>query len=245
MTYCVAIALDEGLVFCSDSRTNAGPDRVSKYSKMHRYFYNKDRVFVILSAGNLATSQAVMSEVQRDLEQDEKSKMLTTSYVSDIAEYLGGLLLKQRKKYEFSVEQTTLIDAGATLILGGQIRGRKPELYMIYPEGNFIIPPETHPYLQIGETKYGKPILDRIIRKETSHDIAMKCALVSIDSTMRSSGTVGPPIECLFYRTDSLQPHERYFIFEESNSYLVKIRTLWDESIREAFSQLPNPANDF
>ena len=116
---------------------------------------------------------------------------------------------------------------------------------MIYPEGNFIIPPETHPYLQIGETKYGKPILDRIIRKETSHDIAMKCALVSIDSTMRSSGTVGPPIECLFYRTDSLQPHERYFIFEESNSYLVKIRTLWDESIREAFSQLPNPANDF
>ena len=97
MTYCVAIALDEGLVFCSDSRTNAGPDRVSKYSKMHRYFYDKDRVFVILSAGNLATSQAVMSEVQRDLEQDEKSKMLTTSYVSDIAEYLGGLLLKQRK----------------------------------------------------------------------------------------------------------------------------------------------------
>jgi putative proteasome-type protease len=240
MTYCLAIELEEGLVFCSDSRTNAGPDRVSTYSKMHRFSVPYERTLVVLTAGNLATSQAVISRMQRDLEEEAEFNIFSARYVSDIADYVGELSLQEQQKYAKKGGPRAGFNASATFILGGQIKGHAPELYMIYPEGNHISASDLYPYLQIGETKYGKPILDRIIRSDTPVETAMRCALVSLDSTMRSNATVGPPLECLFYRRDSLLPHENYCKLEETHPYLLELRHAWDESIRIAFDGLPS-----
>ncbi len=245
MTYCLAIALEEGLVFCSDSRTNAGPDRVSTYSKMHRFSIPYDRSLVLLTAGNLATSQAVVSQIQRDLEESAEFNIMKAKYVSDIADYIGEISLSEQAKYAKKGGPNAGFNATATFILGGQIKGHSPELYMIYPEGNHITASDLYPYLQIGETKYGKPILDRIIRSDTPFETAMRCALVSVDSTMRSNATVGPPLECLFYRKDSLQPQERYFKLEENHPYLTELRESWDDSIRIAFDKLPTLSRVF
>lgn len=239
MTYCLAFALDEGLVFCSDSRTNAGPDRVSTYGKMHRFSVPYDRSIVILTAGNLATTQTVISQLQRDLEQDSTFNILKGRYVSDVADYLGRLSLAEQGRFRGADGENAGFNAAATFIVGGQIQGRDPELYLVYPEGNRITPSDLYPYLQIGEVKYGKPILDRIIRRDTPVETAMRCALVSVDSTMRSNATVGPPIECLFYRRDSLMPHELYCKLEETHPYLSELRLSWDENIRLAFDNLP------
>lgn len=240
MTYCLAIALDQGLVFCSDSRTNAGPDRVSTYSKMHRFAVPGDRSLVILTAGNLATSQAVVSRLQRDLEENTECNLFNARYVSDAAEYLGRLSLAEQGKYKDLGGPQAGFNASASFIIGGQIKGQDQELYMVYPEGNHITASDLYPYLQIGEIKYGKPILDRIIRAHTPVETAMRCALVSIDSTMRSNATVGPPIECLFYRRGSLTPHERYWMLEENHPYLSALRQSWDDNIRAAFDRLPS-----
>ena len=123
--------------------------------------------------------------------------------------------------------------------VGGQVAGQEPELYMIYPEGNHISASSSQPYLQIGETKYGKPILDRILQVDTEPETAMRCAIVSVDSTMRSNATVGPPIECLFYRRDSLLKWDKYVQLDDDHPYLTKIRKSWDENIKKAFDQLP------
>ena len=227
MTYCLAIQLDEGLVFCSDSRTNAGADRVSTYSKMHRFAVQGDRSLILLTAGNLATSQAVVSQIQRDFEENAEFNISDAKYVSEKYRRPGG-------------PDAEGFNASASFILGGQVRGQHSELYLIYPEGNYITASEQHPYLQIGETKYGKPILDRIIQPNTSPEIAMRCGLLSIDSTMRSNATVGPPLECLFYRNDSLDGFQHYCKLEENHPYLTRIRQTWDESIRSAFQQLPS-----
>jgi putative proteasome-type protease len=239
MTYCIGIRLNEGLVFCSDSRTNAGPDRVSTYSKMHRFSIARERQLMLLSAGNLATTQAVVAQVERDLRQDKKLNIATAEYVSEIADYIGDLGLKEQARFA-SDGAGAGFSAGATFILGGQIKGQPTELYMIYPEGNHITASEQYPFLQVGETKYGKPILDRIIRPDTPHETAMRCALVSMDSTMRSNATVGPPIELLYYKADSLTEPARYYKFEENDSYLLELRRSWDENIRRAFNDLPS-----
>lgn len=240
MTYCLAIAVEDGLVFCSDSRTNAGPDRVSTYSKMHRFSVAYDRSLVLLSAGNLATSQAVVAQIQRDLEEDAEFNILKARYVADVADYVGELNVREQQKYSGNSAPGAGFNASATFILGGQIKGHPPALYLVYPEGNHITVSEIYPYLQIGETKYGKPILDRIIRPDTPHETAMRCALVSMDSTTRSNATVGPPLECLFYRRDSLKPFERYFSLEEHHPYLAELRQSWDDNIRDAFNRLPS-----
>ena len=239
MTYCLAIALEEGLVFCSDSRTNAGADRVSTYSKMHRFSVPYERSMVILTAGNLATSQSVVAQVQRDLEEEKAFNIFSARYVSDVADYIGELSIQEQRKYAKKGGPNAGFNASASFILGGQIKGHAPELYMIYPEGNHITASQLYPYLQIGETKYGKPILDRIIRPDTPVETAMRCALVSVDSTMRSNATVGPPLECLFYRRDSLMPHEQYCLLEEDHPYLADLRASWDDNIRLAFGNLP------
>lgn len=239
MTYCLAIALEEGLVFCSDSRTNAGPDRVSTYSKMHRFSVPYERSMVILTAGNLATSQAVITQIQRDLEEETEFNIFSARYISEIAEYIGEHSLQEQQKYAKKGGPNAGFNASASFILGGQIKGHAPELYMIYPEGNHITASDLYPYLQIGETKYGKPILDRIIRPDTPVETAMRCALVSVDSTMRSNATVGPPLECLFYRRDSLLPQEQYCMLEEQHPYLTELRKSWDDNIRLAFENLP------
>ncbi len=239
MTYCMGIRLNEGLVFCSDSRTNAGPDRVSTYSKLHRFSITGERQLMLMTAGNLATSQAVVAQIERDLREDAAFNVAKAQYVSEVADYIGELGLKEQAKYA-SGGPGAGFNAEATYILGGQIKGQPTEMYMIYPEGNHITVSEQFPFLQIGETKYGKPILDRIIRPDTDHETAMRCALVSMDSTMRSNATVGPPIELLFYRADSLTDPAQYCKFEENDDYLVELRRSWDENIRTAFNQLPS-----
>lgn len=239
MTYCLAIAVEDGLVFCSDSRTNAGPDRVSTYSKMHRFSVAYDRSLVLLSAGNLATSQAVVAQIQRDLEEDAEFNIYKARYVADVADYIGELNVREQQKHSGPNAPGAGFNASATFILGGQIKGHAPALYLVYPEGNYITVSDIRPYLQIGETKYGKPILDRIIRPDTPHETAMRCTLVSMDSTIRSNATVGPPLECLFYRRDSLKPFERYFSLEEHHPYLTQLRQSWDDNIRDAFNRLP------
>ncbi len=239
MTYCLAIKIEEGLVFCSDSRTNAGADQVSAYSKMHRFSLANDRQLVILSAGNLATSQAVVAQIERDMQADADFHFGKAEHLEDVADYIGQLSIEQQKKFIDKDAPKAGYKPGASFIIGGQIKGTSPEMFLVYPEGNHIRSSEQHPFLQIGETKYGKPILDRIIRKDTPHEVAMRCALVSTDSTMRSNATVGPPIELLFYKADSLQDAAAYYRYEESDPYWILLRKSWDDKIREAFNELP------
>ena len=238
MTYCLAIKIDEGLVFCTDSRTNAGPDQVSTFSKMHRFSSAGDRHLVLLSAGNLATSQAVVDEIERDLREAARITVNNAQYLADVADYIGQLSLEVQHKYAPAGEEAGF-NAEASFILGGQIRGEEPEIYLIYPEGNHIHASSRHPFFQIGETKYGKPILDRIIEATTTQEIAMRCALVSMDSTLRSNATVGPPIELLFLPSGDLSGGCMYRSFDQSDTYLLKLREAWNEEVVTAFNNLP------
>ena len=238
MTYCVAMNLEDGLVFCSDSRTNAGPDRVSIYSKLYRFSLREDRQVALLTAGNLGTTQAVTAAMERDLKVDKQCTIQSAEDIAAIADYIGELSVATQKKYSPGGEEAGF-NAEATFILGGQVKGFDPELYLIYPEGNHIRASLRHPFLQIGEIKYGKPIIDRIVRRDTPAEIAMRCALVSMDSTMRSNATVGPPIELLFLRKGELSQPAYYRLFEENDNFLLQLRTSWDESIVSAFNNLP------
>ncbi len=238
MTCCIAINLDDGLVFCSDSRTNAGPDRVSIYSKLHRFSFRNDRQVAILTAGNLGTTQAVIAAIERDLKTDQERTILNAEDIATIADYVGEISVSTQEKYSPGGAEAGF-NAEATFIVGGQIKGNDPELYLIYPEGNHIRASIRHPFLQIGETKYGKPILDRMLRRDTPAETAMRCALVSMDSTMRSNATVGPPIELLFLRKDALSEPAFYRLFEENDDYLMALRAGWEESLASAFNNLP------
>jgi putative proteasome-type protease len=239
MTYCLAMHLDAGLVFCSDSRTNAGPDRVSVYSKLHRFSFRDNRQIAILTAGNLGTTQAVTAAVERDLKTDRSLTIFNAGDIETIADYIGELSVQIQRKYAPGGGEEAGFNAEATFLIGGQIKGEEPELYLVYPEGNHIRASNRHPFLQSGEIKYGKPIIDRIVRRDTPVEIAMRCALVSMDSTMRSNATVGPPIELLFLRRDDFTQPAYYRLFEENDDYLLRLRESWDENIRIAFSNLP------
>lgn len=237
MTYCVAVSLDQGLVFASDSRTNAGVDQLSAYSKMHTFGLDGVRQFVLLSAGNLATTQAVVTQIRRDMDQANIPNLCSVEHMSDAAEYLGALSRNQQVK-QSGVAATTGFSPEATFILGGQISGQPHALFLIYPEGNYITAPEQSPYLQIGESKYGKPILDRIIEPGLSLEDAARCALVSMDSTMHSNATVGPPVDLLLYQANTLLPGTRLSM-EEEDEYYRMIRAAWADHVKQAFASLP------
>jgi len=236
MTYCLALKVSSGLVFCSDSRTNAGVDQLSTYSKMFTFGTEGERALVLLTAGNLATTQAVVSRLKKDVQDGLKTSLQSVADMEDAAEYLGALSLAQQRKH-INAAAGGNVDTSATLILGGQIGSAPPMAYMVYPEGNYIGVTDSTLYLQIGEIKYGKPILDRIIRPETSLDEAAVCALVSMDSTMRSNATVGPPIELLLYQRDSLR-FDRHTTLEENDPYLLEVKASWDREVKEAFHQI-------
>jgi putative proteasome-type protease len=236
MTYCVAVRVDKGLVFVSDSRTNAGVDRISTYSKMFTFGLEGERAFVILTAGNLATTQSVIARVKRDMKQGNSPNLLNVENMTEAAEYLGHLSSSQQQKHGTAVAGGGF-DASASFILGGQIAGNSHRVYLIYPEGNFIKATAESPYQQIGEIKYGKPILDRIITRETGLEEAALAALVSMDSTMRSNATVGPPIDVLIYQADSFSLC-RHFILQADDPYLQEIKAAWDKKLKEAFSEL-------
>lgn len=233
MTYCVAVSVDAGMVFCSDSLTNAGIDRVSTYSKMFRFGIDGQKQFVILTAGNLATSQAAIAKIKNDIKQELPTNLLTMTSVEDAADYLGDVSREQQEKRVVEGKNFE-----ASFIIGGQIAGNKHEIILVYPEGNHITTSHDTPYLQIGESKYGKPILDRILNPELNLDTSAMCALVSMDSTMRSNLSVGPPIEALIYKTDSLaleQPHR----FEGDSDFLRDLNRSWDQRLKDAFRQMP------
>jgi len=238
MTYCVAIAVDAGLVFAADSRTNAGADNVATYGKLHTFGVDGDRQFIILTSGNLATSQGVLAQMKQDIKNNEEVNLFTVAGVGEAAEYLGRVLRGQQQKHGEAVAQAGF-SPDATFIIGGQVGDRSPKLYMVYPQGNFITTSQQTPFLQIGEFKYGKAILDRIIRQEIDLDEAARCALVSVDSTMRSNATVGPPIELLCYERDSLRL-DRYLMLREDDDYLLEVKRSWNENIVKAFRALPH-----
>ena len=239
MTYCLAIAVDAGLVFASDSRTNAGADQISTHSKMHRFGGDGERSLALLSAGNLATTQAVVAAVERDIRHGARRSLTTVEDMQVAAEYVGRISTEEQEKHRTTRREEEFVPE-ATFILGGQIRGEAPRIELIYPEGNFVRSSESTPFLQIGEVKYGKPILDRIIDHDTPLDRALKCALVSMDSTMRSNATVGPPVECLVYRADTFSSGV-HAVLDEDDDYLAGLRRSWAENIRVAFNSLPAP----
>lgn len=233
MTYCVAISVAAGMVFCSDSRTNAGVDQISTYSKMFRFELGPERQFVILTAGNLATSQSTMAQLKKDLRQHATVTLNTVTSIGEAADYLGEISRSQQEKHGVNGPGYQ-----ASYILGGQIADNEHRIVLVYPEGNHITSSKDTPYLQIGESKYGKPILDRILNLDTPLETAGLCALVSMDSTMRSNLTVGPPIELLLYHTNSfsLQP---YYRFAEDSDFLRNLKRGWDNLLKQAFHQLP------
>ncbi|HKI73664.1 MAG TPA: peptidase [Pseudomonadales bacterium] len=233
MTYCVAISVDAGLCFISDSRTNAGVDNVSTYSKMHKFGNDADRQIVLLSAGNLATTQGVVGQIKKDINQGAQRNLMNFQHLEDVADYVGEVNIAQQEKHTGGGASYE-----ASFIVGGQISGHKHGAYLVYPQGNHITTSADTPFLQIGESKYGKPILDRIITLQSSLETAAVCGLVSMDSTMRSNITVGPPVEVLIYETDSLVL-TRHYRFDESSEYLRQISKSWDARLKEAFASMP------
>ncbi len=233
MTYCLAINLQDGLVFVSDSRTNAGVDNVSTYSKTYAFGIPEHRQFNILTSGNLATSQGVIAQVKRDIREGQKTSLLNIEDMEQAAEYIGDLSVQHQEKSSASG-----INVESNFVIGGQIGEGRPMTYLVYPQGNYITTSSDTVYLQIGESKYGKPILDRILTPESSLETAAMCALVSMDSTMRSNLTVGPPIELSIYERDSLTPG-RYYRFEDDSEYLRQLKKSWDQSLNDAFKKLP------
>lgn len=234
MTYCVAISVGAGMVFCSDSRTNAGVDQVSTYSKMFRFELGPERQFVVLTAGNLATTQSTMAQLKKDLRQQSAVNLNTVMSIGDAADYLGEVSKQVQDRHGLGGQG----GFQASFILGGQIAGMDHRIVLIYPEGNHITSSKDTPYLQIGESKYGKPILDRILNVDTPLETAAICALVSMDSTMRSNLSVGPPIELQMYKSNSFQL-QPYYRLEEGSDYLREIKRNWDQRLKEAFNQMP------
>lgn len=235
MTYCLAIAVEEGLVFASDSRTNAGLDQISSHSKMHTFGINGQRQIVLLSSGNLAITQSVISTLRRDIESGADINLNTVDDIADAADYVGQISLAAQSRFR----EADGCSYEVSFILGGQINSYKPRIMLIYPQGNHITTSNETRYLQIGESKYGKPVLDRFIHLDTALDHAARCAVVSMDSTMRANVTVGLPIEMILYQRDSLQINRRLLLTEDS-AYLRDLRQSWDQKLHQAFSELPS-----
>lgn len=236
MTYCLGILTKAGLVMASDSRTNAGYDQVSVCRKMHWFVQPGERVFVVLTSGSLSISQSVLTLLRRDFEQG--AGLATAPSMYDAARVIGAQVRRVAELDREALERDDF-RFNVNLLLGGQIKGQKHELFMIYPQGNSVSASEESPYLQIGDSKYGKPILDRGVRyNDTPLSEAAKYALISIDSTMRSNVTVGPPIDMISYRTDDLRIAS-YRRFTETDPDLRAIHLQWEQALRKAVSALP------
>jgi putative proteasome-type protease len=236
MTYCLAINTDTGFVLCSDSRTNAGFDNVSTYSKMHTFVWPGNRVFALLAAGNLATTQLVIKRLQADLDNGVIPSLLSVRSMHEAVDYVATISTSVQNLHV--VRDSGSVNFEATFILAGQIGLEKPETLMIYPQGNYIHESDEHPYLQIGEIKYGKPILDRIIKRNILLERAARCALVSMNSTVRSNLTVAPPIELLVYRRDSLNFTQKLTMNEE-DAFAKELSAAWNEGLVLALQNLP------
>lgn len=246
MTYCVAIKLNAGLVFLSDSRTNAGLDQISTFRKMIVYEKKDDRFMVLLSAGNLSISQAVREILQveklKERDDDEGITIWNAKSMFDAARVLGSAVRRVHERDAASLQRAG-VDFNVSLIFGGQIKGEGMRLFQVYSAGNFIeATPET-PYFQVGESKYGKPVLDRVITPDTPLDEAAKCALVSMDSTLKSNLSVGLPLDLVVYETDQFHT-ERVVCIDEKNPYFKMLHDSWGVKLREVFDSIEDPQWD-
>ena len=242
MTYCVAIRLDAGLVFMSDSRTNAGLDQISTFRKMMVYEKPGDRFMVMLSAGNLSISQTVREILQVEKLDNPNGPPITiwnATSMFDAARVLGSAM---RRVYEQdgAALKTAGVDFNATMIFGGQIAGEAMRLFLVYSAGNFIEATRETCFFQIGESKYGKPVLDRMINPSTPLDEAAKCALVSMDSTLKSNLSVGLPLDLVVYEANRLES-QNIVCIDEHNPYFQMIRTTWGHRLRQVFESIEDP----
>lgn len=240
MTYCIGLNLDEGLVLASDSRTNAGVDHVRRAGKMRVFTAPGAYVVVTLSAGNLSLTQNVLNLIEhRDRHEPATPGIRNAQSMFQVAQAIGDAMREIRARDEAYLRDSG-IDPSGTFIVGGQIRGEPPRLFLVYSEGNFIESTPETPFFQTGEIKFGKPILDRVVTRQTDLVTATKCTLVSFDSTIRSNLSVGTPIDLAVYRRDSLQLEVQQR-FEDEDAYLRSIRERWNDSLREAVAALPAP----
>jgi putative proteasome-type protease len=245
MTYCLAINTQTGFVLCSDSRTNAGFDNISTYSKMHTFVWAGNRVFGLLSSGNLATTQLVIKRINADLASGAGPNLLSVGNMQEAADYIATVSMSVQNLHV--VRDTGSTSFEATFLLAGQIGSARHETLMIYPQGNYIHESDEHPFLQIGEIKYGKPILDRVIKRNTLLAPAARCALVSMNSTVRSNLTVGPPIDLLIYEKDTLNFTQQLCLAED-DPFSKQLSEAWNKGLVAALENLPrfyweNPSN--
>jgi putative proteasome-type protease len=240
MTYCVGIKLDAGIVFLSDSRTNAGVDQVRTFRKTHRFERAGERIIVVQTAGNLALSQAVLAALRTSFLPESIGVTLWNAKTMFDAAAIVGDAVRNAHQRDSGAMQSFGLEFNLSLIVGGQIRGEAPRLFNVYNVGNFIESTPDTPYFQLGESKYGKPILDRIITTNLSLHEAAKCALVSMDSTMKSNLSVGLPLDLVCYRTDSFVV-DQHKLIDDQDAYFSSIRRSWGQQLRKVFDELPNP----
>jgi putative proteasome-type protease len=242
MTYCVGIKLDAGLVFMSDSRTNAGLDQISTFRKMMVYERPGDRFMVMLSAGNLSISQSVREILQVEKLPNGDEPPITiwnAKSMFDATRVLGAAVRRVYEQDGASLAATG-IDFNASMIFGGQIAGEAMRLFLVYSAGNFIEATRETCYFQVGESKYGKPVLDRMVTPATALDEAAKCALVSMDSTLKSNLSVGLPLDLLVYENNRFQT-DRIVCIDDQNPYFQMIRGTWGHKLRQVFESLEDP----
>jgi putative proteasome-type protease len=245
MTYCVGIKLNAGLVFLSDSRTNAGVDNISTFRKMIVYEKPGDRFMVLLSAGNLSIAQSVREILQVEQLKEGSDETLTiwnARSMFDACRVLGNAVRHVYDRDAKSLERAG-VEFNVNLIFGGQIRGENMRLFQVYSAGNFIEATAETPYFQVGEYKYGKPVLDRVLTPDTSLDEAAKCALVSMDSTMKSNLSVGPPLDLVVYEANSFRT-DKIVCIDTQNPYFRMLHSGWGQKLREVFDSLEDPVWD-
>ncbi|RJG03820.1 proteasome-type protease [Noviherbaspirillum sedimenti] len=238
MTYCVAMRLDAGLVFLSDSRTNAGVDQVGTFRKMSVFEQPGERMMVLMTAGNLSISQSIRQLIADHVNADGES-IWTVNSMHDAAQIVGDAIRMVHERDAAALEKFG-IEFNVSMIFGGQIGGERCRLFQMYSAGNFIESHNENPYFQIGEAKYGKPIIDRVVTPATSLDEAAKCALISMDSTLRSNISVGLPLDLLVYEADRLAA-SRFVTIDERNQYFQMIRTTWGRQLKSVFEGIDDP----
>jgi putative proteasome-type protease len=246
MTYCVAVKINAGMVFLSDSRTNAGLDQISTFRKMIVYEKPGDRFMCLLSAGNLSISQSIREILQVEkLDNPDGGEPITiwnAKSMFDVARVLGSAVRHVYRRDGEALKRSG-VDFNVSMVLGGQIQGEGMRLFQIYSAGNFIEASAETPFFQAGESKYGKPVLDRVITPQTPLDEAAKCVLVSMDSTLKSNLSVGLPLDMVVYEANQLQS-DKITCIDENNPYFHMLRTSWGQKLREVFDSIEDPTWD-
>ena len=242
MTYCCAMRLKDGLVFISDTRTNAGVDHISVFRKLYTFGIPGERFITIQTSGNLATTQAVIGHLKNQLDLKQEPNLYSVNTMFELAELVGHTV--RRVIAEVTADQQEQSNYYCSLLVGGQISGEEIQLYNIYPQGNFISATSDTPFFQIGESKYGKPILDRALSYDTGLADGLRYGLISFASTLRSNVSVGMPLDAVIYQKDSLIMPAGKRIYEE-DAYFTHISKQWSETLKQGLQELPAPTEDY